>query len=262
MNRVSAARVVALFCFSTLLAAWFAGCCCSGSNDPAVLSERIGETDQWRESFKAIRKATPSPSKKLQTIKCPDDKMVKGVKDKFKREKRIVHVKTTTYDFLKDHVSDPSGKHRVGKDPWSWLISDGPEKLAALGTPDSVRDANRVLNSLNHNEARYLLVVRGELTLPKPSKDPASFGSRKATAVSGKHFEPGRIKGWAFVFDTTTKEVICQAPVKVKSSGSIKFRTRGIAQKDHDTAIMGDFREQVSDGLDKSLGSISEVIRR
>ena len=246
--------------FLLLIALISSGCCCVPANDPEKLAERVEELDDWRRKIKKVRKATPKPSDALKRVKCPDEAIIGAASERSKSGKKPVFLKATTYTFLKKHASRSKGAYTKGKDPWAWTIWDGLEKLAAAGTPSSLREANNILFRLNHEESRYLAVLRGRMTLPEIKSDPAKLLRPKAEAVAGKHYRRGEVDAWAFVFDLDKGKIICQTPVWARSSKTVSFKTRGITQRDHDDVTEGDFKDRFEEGMNDAVGNISEVL--
>lgn len=171
-------------------------------------------------------------------------------------------------DTLTPKACDPPPKW-MGSMSWNELARAAGKEPSAVekevGTIAAVADVGRIHrlpgrdetpqypSATTYTEATEEFAQRSHLAVLR-------LRAAKAGEVAGRTFDAGYIEGWLVVFDTKTRQPVCQWPVSARSSAKVSYTVRvGAGAADE----QGAKREAVERDLkDKLRSALSEATRQ
>ena len=253
-----------ILCLFAVLAtlAMAMGCACKCPEpDPEAAEKTQKALSTAFDDLRTIAKDVPDDLTGLERIDCPDNE-IRKVRKKMKKPQ--LWGKSVDFDQLDQLSRKPKKKKK--REVWGWMSWDtvGHLELQQQGKRAPKRPGD-IRYWLEHDESRYLAVFkaisRKKKTLPVLEKKPSAPLSKHATAVAGKHFQPGIFQGWIFVYDRVKKKRICQIPILVKSHNNVEYKKRGPFSTSPGDAIQKDFVDRFRFVADEQMGEITGQLK-
>jgi hypothetical protein len=146
---------------------------------------------------------------------------------------------------------------------WSWMADSTLRDImdpSGHDLPSPGQNLQLLVRSLR--QRRYLGVFRSSSkALPRLTGEGVAVGSRARMIEKGKSFDPGFFHGWLIVMDMDTAVAVCQAPIDVESSETLRYWSYGLRGQRPGDVVSEDFKGRFRAASREALARISTLLK-
>jgi hypothetical protein len=235
----------------------------NATSERKAMEAAMRQIADLRPSLMRAQAAVP-PLSGLTLSPCPDAEIKGRYRDPVSTGNHgevILWISTVPFDALGPWLE---GKPRPEeRNEWSWMADSTLRDImdpSRYDLPSPGQNLQLLVRSLR--QRRYLGVFRSSSkALPRLTGEGVVVGDRAQVIEKGKSFEPGFFHGWLIVMDMETAAAVCQAPIDVESSETLRYRSYGPLRQEPGDVVSEDFKDRFRAASREALARISTLLK-